>query len=192
MVKQDWQSFDTETFADLIRAIADKFTDLSPACLAEEARLAIYEPDWGPKHPMVEQIVRTAPPVILELWETLPAATRAQTEAGLRSWAPPSRGAAIAFLNNLSVLLAKSQPKRKTGRRPPIERRFGERVAKLWRRLGLHVGRAYNGKLGCHVESDFQRFTRWALTGVGDDSRLSSRQLMRLKSEQPEKLRLQG
>jgi hypothetical protein len=182
IVEQDWQNFDTEKFTTLIHAIADTLAKLSPACLANKARLAINEPARGAKYFPADQVARTAPPIILGLWETIPPGTRTQTEADLRNWTPPSRGAAIAFLNSLSVLLAKSQLKQKAGRRPPIERRFGQRVARIWHSLGLQVGRAYNGEHGRHVESSFQRFVRLALTAVGDDSRLSSRQMVNLKS----------
>jgi hypothetical protein len=183
IVEQDWQNFDTEMFTTLVHAIANALAKLSPARIANEARSAINEPARGAKHPTADQVARTAPPIILELWETVPPGTRTQAEAGLRIWAPPKRRPAIEFLNHLSTLLEEFQPKRKIGRRPPIERRFGQRVARIWHSLGLRVGRAYNGEHGSHVESSFQRLARLALTAVGDDSRLSSRQIVNLKSE---------
>ena len=87
---QDWQNFDTETFITLIHAMSDALANLSPECIANEARWAINEPR-GFKQPVVAKTVRTAPPVILELWETIPAGTRTQVEAGLRIWVPPTR-----------------------------------------------------------------------------------------------------
>jgi hypothetical protein len=46
--------------------------------------------------------------------------------------------------------------------------------------LGLHVGRAFSGH--SKYRGTFQRFTRWTLIAVGDDSRLSNRQMVNLKS----------
>jgi hypothetical protein len=146
VTEQDWQNFDTETFIKLIHAMSDALANLSPGCIANEARWAINE-SRGSTHPAVAQTVRTAPPVILELWETIPAGTRTQSEAGLRSWVPPTRQPAIAFLNRLSTLLEKFEPKLKRGQRFPIERTFGERVARIWHGLGLHVGRAVSERL---------------------------------------------
>jgi hypothetical protein len=53
-------------------------------------------------------------------------------------------------------------------------------VAGIWHDLGLHVGRAFSGH--SKYRGTFQRFTRWALIAVGDDSRLSNRQMVHLKS----------
>jgi hypothetical protein len=180
VAEQDWQNFDTEIFIRLIHALVDTLANLSPACIANEALWAINEPARGSKHPAVAQIVRTAPPAILELWETIPAETRTHAEAGLQNWVPPTRRPAMEFLIRLSTLLEKFQPKLKRGRRFPIERRFGELVARIWHGLGLHVGRAFSGY--SKYRGTFQRFTRWALIAVGDDSRLSNRQMVNLKS----------
>jgi hypothetical protein len=181
VAEQDWQNFDTETLIRLIHAMADTLANSSPACIANEALRAINEPVRGSKHPAVAQIVRTAPPAILELWETIPAGTRTQAEVGLRNWVPPTRRPAMEFLIRLSTLLEKFQPKLKRGRRFPIERRLGERIARIWHGLGLHVGRAFSGHSKYH--GTFQRFTRWALIAVGDDARLSNRQMGHLKSD---------
>jgi hypothetical protein len=181
VAEQDWQNFDTETLIRLIHAMADTLANSSPACIANEALRAINEPVRGSKHPAVAQIVRTAPPAILELWETIPAGTRTQAEVGLRNWVPPTRRPAMEFLIRLSTLLEKFQPKLKRGRRFPIERRLGERISRIWHGLGLHVGRAFSGHSKYH--GTFQRFTRWALIAVGDDARLSNRQMGRLKSD---------
>lgn len=181
VAEQDWQNFDTETLIRLIHAMADTLANSSPACIANEALRAINEPVRGSKHPAVAQIVRTAPPAILELWETIPAGTRTQAEVGLRNWVPPTRRPAMEFLIRLSTLLEKFQPKLKRGRRFPIERRLGERISRIWHGLGLHVGRAFSGHSKYH--GTFQRFTRWALIAVGDDARLSNRQMGHLKSD---------
>jgi hypothetical protein len=186
---QDWNNFDTEIFTELVHAMMDALSMLSPASITKAARWVMNESARGSKDPAVAQIARTAPPAIVELWETIPAGTRIQVEAGLRNWVPPTRRPAMEFLKHLVVLLDKFQPRLKRGRRPPIERHLGRRLAKIWRGLGLHVGRAYDGVDSCHVESNFQRFVRLALTAVGDNSQLSSRQIMNLKSELQRKLR---
>ena len=151
-------------------------------CVANRARSAIVEPLRASKHLAVVQIVRTAPPMILDLWEVIPAQTRTQVEAGLRKWVPPTQRA-IKFFNRLVFLLEKFRPQLEKGRRRAIEGRFGQRLAGIWRGLGLHVGRAFDGaEVDRHVESSFQRFARLALTAVGDQSQISSRQIENLKS----------
>ena len=120
--------------------------------------------------------------MILDLWEVIPAQTRTQVEAGLRKWVPSTQRPAIKFFNRLVFLLAEFRPQLNKGRRRAIEGRFGQGLARIWRGLGLHVGRAFNGEFDRHVESSFQRFARLALTAVGDDSRISSRQIDNLKS----------
>jgi hypothetical protein len=179
---QDWANFDSETFSELIHAIIHALSTSSPMCVANRARSAIIEPLRASKHLAVVQIVRTAPPMILDLWEVIPAQTRTQVEAGLRKWVPPTQRPAIKFFNRLVFLLEKFRPQLEKGRRRAIEGRFGQRLARIWRGLGLHVGRAFDGMSDHHVESNFQRFARLALTAVGDDSRVSSRQIDNLKS----------
>ena len=180
---QDWKNFDSEILSELIHAIIYALSKSSPACIADAARSAIVERVGASKHPAVAQIVRTAPPMILELWEVIPAQTRTQVEAGLRKWVPPTQRPAIKFFNRLVFLLEKFGPQLKKGRRRAIEGRFGQGLARIWRGLGLHVGRAFDGMRDRHVESSFQRFARLALTAVGDGSRISIRQIDNLKSK---------
>jgi len=182
---QDWKNFDSEIFSELIHAIINALSTSAPMCIAERARSAIIEPLRASKHLAVVQIVRTAPPMILDLWEGIPAQTRTQVEAGLRTWVPPRQRPMAKFLNRLIFLLEKFRPQLKKGRRRAIEGRFGQGLARIWRGLGLHVGRAFNGEFDRHVESSFQRFARLALTAVGDDSRISRRQIDNLKSTSP-------
>jgi hypothetical protein len=179
---QDWKDFDSETFTELIHAIIHALSTSSPKCIADRARSAVIEPVGASRHPAVAQIVRTAPPAILDLWKLIPAQTRTQVEAGLRTWVPPRQRPMTKFLNRLIFLLENFRPRLKKGRRGAIEGRFGKRLARLWLGLGLHVGRAFNGEFDRHVESSFQRFARLALTAVGDQSRISSRQIDNLKS----------
>jgi hypothetical protein len=180
VVEQDWQKFDTETFTKLIYAITDTLANLSPACVANKACWTVNESACGSKDPEVAPIARTAPPALIELWGIIPAETRTQVEAGLRNWAPPMRRPTIEFLNHLVALLEKFRPQLKLGQRSPIERRFGQRVAGVWQGLGLHVGRAFSGH--SKYRGTFQRFTRFALIAVGDDTQLSNRLVVNLKS----------
>jgi hypothetical protein len=179
---QDWENFDTETFSELIHAMIHALSKSSPAGIVDKVRSAIIEPVRASKHPAVVQIIRTAPPTILDLWDVIPAQTRTRVEAKLRTWVPPSQRPAIEFLNRLISLLDRCRPRLRKGRRHAIERRFGRRLARIWRGLGLHVGRAFDGEYDRHVESSFQRFARLALTAVGDDSLISNRQIENLKA----------
>ena len=113
----------------------------------------------------------------------MPTPTRSQVEHSIRKRAPKR---ALAFFRHLAGELKKHSPQPKRIRRPPVVRFFGDRVAKIWGELGLHVGRAYKGDTketsAHHVESDFQKFCRLALTAVGDQSRISGRQVDALKA----------
>jgi hypothetical protein len=180
IAEQNWHDFDTETFSELVQAMTGALAKSSPASTTKKVTTAINEKIRSGTHPAVVQIVRTAPPALNELWEVIPAETRTQVEACLRNWVPPLRRPATEFLNRFIALLKRFQPQLKRGQRPPIERRFGQRVAGIWHNLGLHVGRAFSGH--SKYRGTFQRFTRWALIAVGDDSRLSNRQMVRIKS----------
>ena len=183
VLAQDWRSFDTEKFGELIHEMICVLEKSSPACIADKAISAVIEPLRASRHPAVAQIARTAPPAMLDLWETIPAETRTQVEAAMRAWAAPIRRPAIEFLNHLVSLLEKFRPQLEKKRRPAIEGHYGRRLAKIWQELGLHVGRAFDGEHERHVESNFQRFGRLALTAVGDESRISTRQIGNLKSK---------
>jgi len=176
----DWRSFDTEMFNELIQAMTDALSTSSPACTGERILTAMNEKIRSGTHPAVVQIVRTARPALVELWESIPAETRTQVEANLRNWGPPKRRPVIEFVNRLVALLEKFRPQLKRGRRPPIARRLGQRVARIWHGLGLNVGRAFSGH--SKYQGTFQRFTRLALIAIGEDSRLSNRQVTNLKS----------
>ena len=174
--KQDWHHFDTEAFAAILHAMMETLPTLSPACIADDAVAAINErtlPGSNARH--VRKIVRTAGPAILELWETIPAITRIQTEKFLRRLPPGT--SVVEFLRRFGDGLAKFKSGLKDGRRPAMIRVFARRVAKLWRGLGLHVGRAFDGYAREERDSIFQQFCRFALAAVGDRSGVSRRQV---------------
>jgi hypothetical protein len=178
VTERDWRNFDTETFNALIVAMTDALSEASPACAAEIILAAINEKSRSGTHPAVVQIVRTARPALIELWETIPAETRAQVEANLRNWAPPKRRPVIEFVNRLGALLETFRPHLNDGRRFSIIGRLGQRLARIWHRLGLNVVSGRDNHQGT-----FQRFTQLArIAVVGDDSRLSNRQVTNLKS----------
>ena len=83
---QDWRNFDTEKFGELIHEMIRVLAKSSPACIADTALSAVTKPLRASRHPAVAQIARTAPPAMLDLWETIPAGTRTQVEAALRAW----------------------------------------------------------------------------------------------------------
>jgi hypothetical protein len=181
MAGQEWANFDTEMLGELIQTIIDALSKSSPAVTANKAVNAIREWPWDSADPVIANSIRTAPPAILELWEIMPAETRTHVEASLRNWQAPARRSTIAFLSHIVDQLEKFQPRSKRGRLPAIERRFAKRIARIWRDLGLHVGRAYNGSSS--YRSTFQRFTGLALSAVRGDSQVSSRQITNLKRQ---------
>jgi hypothetical protein len=182
VAEQNWQHFDTEMFFELMQAMQDALSVLSPASAANKACSVIGEKTLRvSRHPVVAQVERTAPPAMTELWEIMPAETRTHVEAEIQRWTPPKRGQVRSFLNYLVTLLRKYRPKVKTRRRPSIKRHYLQRVGKVWRSSGLNVGRAHNGATSERVESPFQRFARLALLAVGDSSGISVRQIVDLQ-----------
>ena len=176
ITKQNWLYFDTEMFFELMHVMQDALCVLSPARAANKARSAIAETLRASRDPAVTQVKRTAPPVINELWDIMPAETRTQVEADIQRWTPPKRGCLI-------TLLRKYRPKVNTRRRPSIKRRYLQKVGKIWRGFGLNVGRAHDGAKIESVESPFQHFARSALLAVGDSSGISVRQIANLQSK---------
>jgi hypothetical protein len=161
------QFFDTETFVAIINDFETALPKLAPIRRAQDAFDVIDQP--------IPEITRTAPPEIIGLWEIMSAGTRQQIELKIRRAVP--KKSAIEFLGQLVVLLKCFLPRSKAGRRT-IQRRYVERVGKIWQSLGLRVGRAYDGIKGRSVESRFQRYCRLALAAVGDSSQISGRQIV--------------
>jgi hypothetical protein len=165
VVSHTEQFFDTETFAATTNDIAAALPKLEPRKRGQDAFDVIDQPIPG--------ITRTAPPEIIELWETMSAGTRQQIELKIRRSVP--KKSAIKFLRQLVLLLNRFSPRSKAGRRT-IQRQYIERVGKVWQGLGLRIGRAYDGINDKSVESRFQRYCRLALAAVGDNSQISGRQ----------------
>jgi hypothetical protein len=165
------QFFDTETFSSFVCALADALPKLAPKRRAQVAVDVIDQPVAG--------VIRTSPPELIELWEIMPAETRRAVEQAVRN--STVQRSAIKFLRRLVVLLDKFLPQAKLGRLPTIQRRYIERVSKIWQALGLKIGCAYDGINSRSVESSFQRFARLALAAVGDDSVISRRQITKSK-----------
>jgi uncharacterized protein with PIN domain len=77
-----------------------------------------------------------------------------------------------------AVILETFRPHLNDGRRFSIIGRLGQQLARIWHRLGLNVVSGRSNHQGT-----FQRFTQLArIAVVGDDSRLSNRQVTNLKS----------
>jgi hypothetical protein len=129
----------------------------------------------------VAGITRTAPPEIIELWERMSAATRQQVERKIRDAA--AKKSATEFLRQIAELLMRLLPKSKVGRRRSSQRSYLERVGKIWQGLGLRIGRAYDGMAGVSVESTFQRYCRLALLAVGENTGVSGRQIVQMKTQ---------
>jgi hypothetical protein len=170
--------FDTEMLAELIHTMMG--AKLSPNRVADEMRSAMSVASIKSSNDQcVRDIPRSGPPAIVELWELMPAQTRSAVEHGIRERSPKR---ALAFFRHLAGELRKHSPQQKRIRRPPVVRFFADQVAEVWGELGLHVGRAYDGDMAQHLEGDFQKFCRLALTAVGDGSRISGRQIEVLKA----------
>ena len=173
------QFFDTETFVAIIQDIATALPMLAPRKRAQDAFDAIDQPIAG--------IVRTAPPEIIELWETMSAETRQQIEKKIRR--SVAKKSATEFLRQLIVLLERYFPQAKTGRLQTIQRHYIERIGKIWQSLGLNIGRAYDGMHSRNIESRFQRYCRAALAAVGEESKISRRQIGLIKKALNKKVR---
>jgi len=128
----------------------------------------------------IPEVVRTAPPEIIELWETMSAGTRQKIELKIRRLVP--KKSAIEFLRQLVVFLKRFSTRSKAGRRT-IQRQYIERVGEVWQGLGLRIGRAYDGINDKSIESRFQRYCRLALAAVGDNSQISGRQIVAVNDD---------
>src|SRR5271156_7170496 len=91
VVEYTAQFFDTETFSPLICALADALPELGPKRRAQDVLNTIYRPVAG--------IVRTSPPELIELWESISAETRRQVEKEVRALA--AKRSAVEFFRKL-------------------------------------------------------------------------------------------
>jgi hypothetical protein len=182
----NWRLFDTECFAEFMHAILDVLRGASGSRFAAEAHSLIVQSLRSSNDRVATKIDRTAPPAIVELWDTIPAATRTQVESKLRASASGKKRSAIGFLKHLTVLLEQHREKIGRGRHLAIEGDYVRAVEAIWRRQGLgsQVGLAFDhlkGDKGQNVESRFQRFGRLALDAVGDKSGVSRWQVKKIK-----------
>jgi hypothetical protein len=186
MAGLNWRQFDAEVFAEFMHAILDVLCSAPASRFAAGARSSIVESLRSSNDRVVTKINRAAPPAIVELWDTIPAATRSQVEAELRAWASVKKRSVIGFLKHLVVLLEQHREKIGRGRHLAIAGRYVQAVEAIWRRhgLGSQVGLAFDylkGDKGKNVESRFQRFGRLALAAVGDRSSVSRWQVAKVK-----------
>jgi hypothetical protein len=182
----NWRQFDSEVFAEFMYAILDVLSRAPASRFAAGARSLIVESLRSSNDRVATKINRTAPPAIMELWDTIPAATRTQMESNLRASASVKKGSAIGFLKHLVVLLKQYREKIGRGRHLAIAVGYVQAVEAIWRRhgLGSQVGLAFDylkGDKGEDVESRFQRFGRLALAAVGDRSGVSRWQVKKVK-----------
>ena len=187
MAGLNWPQFDTEVFAEFMHAILAFLSDLHPSRFTADARSSIIDARRSSNDPVVSKIARTAPLAMIELWDTIPAATRTQVESDSRAWASRKRRSVIGFLDHLVALLDQHRERIGRGRHSAIERRYVQVVEEIWRRhgLGADVGLAFDhlkGDKGKNIESRFQRFGRLALEAVGDRSGVSRWQVSKVKS----------
>jgi hypothetical protein len=96
--------FDTETFIDVLTAVANALTEVPPKRLADEARAVIEQPLPTFKKLDVRPISpEETSPLILDLWVSLPAVTRIAVERAIRSKRAPE--SLSDWLRTLSELL---------------------------------------------------------------------------------------
>lgn len=160
--------FDTEVFIELIKCLASCLPELSPRKRADEAKFLLLE---GASPEGESPIVR--------LWEAMPSKTRSGAEHELTSKLPMS-GVALLYL--VPVLLNRHRPKVRLGAPPSPTFEFIRETDRIWRSLGLTSGRQYDAAGGTgHKSSLFQRFGNAALAAVGNEARISGRQIDNLK-----------
>jgi len=179
----DWRHFDTEIFAEFVQTILKALSELSPQRFAEEARSAMDGSFPAGMDQEVFKAERTAPPVVIELWDAIPAQTRTQVEAALRSRPRSAGSSAIKALDRLVALLKQHRPRMPKGNYHSVQRRYVKRIARICEGLGIYVGRVFDWKKGKQRESRAQRLARLALVAVGDSAQISGRQIANLKSQ---------
>src|SRR6185437_7966638 len=79
----NWRQFDSEVFSELVHAMLDVLSHAPASRFATGARSLIVESLRSSNDRVATKINRTAAPAIMELWDTIPAATRTQTESSL-------------------------------------------------------------------------------------------------------------
>jgi hypothetical protein len=182
----NWSQFDTEIFAEFMHAVLNELSNEPASRFATDARSSIVDSLRSSNDRVATKVSRTAPPIIVELGDTIPAATRTQVESNLRAGASVKKRSVIGFLKHLAALLKKHREKIGRGRHLALEGRYVQAVEAIWRRhgLGSQVGLAFDylkGDKGKNVESRFQRFARLALAAVGDRSSVSRWQVTKIK-----------
>ena len=110
------RQFDPEVFAEFMHAILDALSSAPASQFAAGARSLIVESLRSSNDRVATKINRTAAPAIMELWDTIPAATRTQMETNLRASASLKKRSAIGFLKHLVVLLKQHREKIGRGR----------------------------------------------------------------------------
>jgi hypothetical protein len=188
IIKQTWTEFDSEAFGRLFQTLLDTLSALSPRRFADDAGTAIRESLDCRHVSMVAFYARQAPPALIELWEYVPDATRFAAEAELRGWIPTTRGQTSAFLAHVNSLLERHRPKPDRRRRRALVGAYLNKIGAIWQGLGLGIGLARGGSREKKAESLFQQFAKLALTGIGDDSVVSLRQIANLKRDRPAKV----
>lgn len=186
MAALNWRQFDTEVFVEFMHAILVALSNLPASRVAADARSSIVDSLRSSDDRAATKINRTAPPAIVELWDTIPAATRTQVEFDLQAWASVKRRSVIGLLNHLVALLKKHRDKIRRGPHFAVAGNYVRAVAAIWRRhgLGSGVGLAFDylkGKKGKNIESRFQQFGRLALAVVGDRAGVSRWQVKKVK-----------
>jgi hypothetical protein len=160
--------FDTEIFIELVDCLAACLPQLFPKKLADDALLLL----------LAETSPEAKSPIV-GLWEAIPSKTRSRVERELESRLP-MRG--VALLRLIPELLDNHRLVPRLGAPTSPKAEFVIELDRIWRSLGLTSGRQYDAAGGAgHKSSPFQQFGDAALAAVGNESRISDRQVDNLK-----------
>ena len=171
------ESFDTEEFAALLRAMAIALPSMKPARLSNMILRLINGAEGDFKEPNAEVFLARGL-VLVDLWEIIPAETRAAVELKVRQL--KARGTASGFILKLAIMLKEFSPRSTRGRKSAVDRDFNRRALAIWRHMGLQPGRGSDADKVKKTEGSFQQFCSAALTAVDDGAKISTRQVRKL------------
>jgi hypothetical protein len=136
MAVSEQSIFDTEAFIEVLDAAAKALRQVSPRRIADDAYSMIYPPlpeSW---------FTETNRSPLVDLWEAIPAVTRIEVERLMQDRQP--KISFVAWLDTLKQMLDQKRPVRAEGAPLSVHRIFAFWTARIWKRLGLRVGRTYD------------------------------------------------
>lgn len=170
--------FDTETFFLVLDAIADTLPGLSPKACADVAYAALFKGDGANKEPSAQ----SSPQL---LWEELDAETRRKCEITIETKSPTD----ISLFKMLADVFRTPAHSLRPGAPPSLLRDYTRCVDRTWLMLGIARGRRrYDAYTSKNQISAFAKFANEALEAVGNESRVSDRQIKQALGERKKRL----